>query len=137
VDDYVFHIPHVETFLHGTPDSRILADNTYRYIDVDNHKVVVYCLDDFSRPRINRCVLETTRCTAPHRWAGSIVVMNQIGEYDEPFAQFQDVTLGDLRVAVDYFKSYGSARPSSRDEDELARYVENLVLESRPRKDSV
>lgn len=128
-DDYVFHMPHVRALLGGTPDSRVLADNQYRSIDIDKHTVSINCLDDFSRSRVNQCVLETTRRAAPHRWAGPIVVLNQIGEYDDPLAQFQDVTLADLRIAVDYFKAYGCARrPSSH--EELAA----MARASKPRK---
>lgn len=50
----------------------------------------------------NRCVIELTRGARIHDWRGPLVVMVQQNRYDI----YCDVSLADLRIAVDYFISY-------------------------------
>lgn len=54
----------------------------------------------------NVCVRHTTKGQTPHDWRGPIVVMRQPGTAIDPLF-YEDITAGDLRVAVDYFFSYG------------------------------
>jgi hypothetical protein len=98
-----------------------------------NHTVQFYgrdnWLNDGSKP--NQAALALTDWELPFDWRGNIVVMHYAGLIDkkvkppelvigdisipmptiggevEPFKEFQDVTMADLRIAVDYLMSYG------------------------------
>jgi hypothetical protein len=61
-------------------------------------------LFDGSAPNV--CVRYTTKGQLRHDWRGPIVVMRQPGTAIDPLF-YEDIKAGDLRVAVDYFLSYG------------------------------
>jgi len=73
-----------------------------------SHTVRVICRETFlidgSTPNI--CVRQTTRGKMTHDWRGPIVVMRQPGTAIDPIF-YEDISAADLRVAVDYFLSYG------------------------------
>lgn len=73
-----------------------------------SHTVKVICRETFlidgSTPNI--CVERTTRGKMTHDWRGPIVVMRQPGTNIDP-RFYEDMRAADLRVAVDYFLSYG------------------------------
>lgn len=56
----------------------------------------------------SRRLRRTTKESSPVEGRGEVVVLSQIGRADDPYARYQDVTMGDLRVAVDYFVAYGA-----------------------------
>ncbi|KAL5319640.1 hypothetical protein ACEPPN_012696 [Leptodophora sp. 'Broadleaf-Isolate-01'] len=115
-----------------TVESFNIAKNEVRGYTLD-HTVVLYArdnwLNDGSKP--NQAALSLTDWELPYDWRGNILVMNykglvgknippqtnsgepivlsatQIGGEIEPYQDFQDVTLGDFRIAVDYLSRYG------------------------------
>lgn len=79
-----------------------------------SYTVQVICRDNFlsdgSTPNV--CVRHMTKGKMAHDWRGPIVVMRQPGTaFDLVF--YEDIRAGDLRVAIDYFLSYGSGSQSS------------------------
>jgi hypothetical protein len=92
----------------GHPTERIpIKRNVLRGFNLD-HTVKVAgretSLIDGSKP--NSCIMEITKGKTTHDWRGPIVVLRQPGtEIDPRF--YEDVTAADLRIAVDYFLSYG------------------------------
>ncbi|KAG4438114.1 hypothetical protein IFR05_006394 [Cadophora sp. M221] len=110
-----------------TVESFNIAKNEVRGYTLD-HTVVLYArdnwLNDGSKP--NQAALSLTDWELPYDWRGNILMMNykglvgknissqansgepivlsaiQIGGEMEPYQDFQDVTLGDFRIAVDY-----------------------------------
>jgi len=53
--------------------------------------------------------METSEGKGSVQFKGPLVVLDQIGDASEPHAFFADVTLEDLRIVVDWFKTYGLA----------------------------
>jgi hypothetical protein len=84
-----------------------ITRNALRGFNFD-HTVVVMCRDAFliDGSKRNYCVVATTRGKVAHDWGGPIVVMRQPGTACDT-ELFEDITAGDLRVAVDYFVAYG------------------------------
>ena len=67
-------------------------------------------LIDGSTPNV--CVRHTTKGRMTHDWRGPIVVMRQPGTAVDPLF-YEDIRASDLRVAIDYFLSYGRGLLSS------------------------
>jgi hypothetical protein len=111
-----------------------IAKNEARGFDLD-HTVILHArdnwLNDGSKP--NQAALALTDWELPYDWRGNILIMSYRGmagaEFPvqaapgipdflklllkeeggqlEPYKDYQDVTLADLRTAVDYLSSYG------------------------------
>jgi hypothetical protein len=73
-----------------------------------SHTVKVICRETFliDGSTSNVCVRHTTRGQMTHDWRGPIVAMRQPGTATDPLIH-EDIRAADLRVAVDYFLSYG------------------------------
>lgn len=119
-DDNKFHLPQVETHLGNdkpSPERMIITYNAYRSLEID-HTIIVHVRDNFgsdgSRP--NLCVNETREGKGSFEWRGPLVALHQIGDADDPYTFYKDVTLEDLRIVVDWFKTYGSAPRGMPDE---------------------
>jgi hypothetical protein len=112
-DDNEFHLPQVEAHLgngNPSPERMIIISNVYRSLDID-HTVIVHCRENFgndgSKP--NLCPIETSEGKGSFQWRGPLVALHQIGDASDPYTFYKDVTLEDLRIVVDWFKTYGSA----------------------------
>ena len=109
-----------------------VGKNEVRGYELD-HTVVLHArdnwLNDGSKP--NQAALALTDWKLPYDWRGNILIMSykgmvgknvaaapdvkdalafllqEEGERLEPFQDYQDITLGDLRTAVDYLSRYG------------------------------
>ena len=55
----------------------------------------------------NLAVREATKGRSAGEWHGEVIVLSQIGVPDDPYARYQDITLRDLRIVVDYFLGHG------------------------------
>lgn len=129
-DENEFHIPKVEMHLGNDkpdPERMIITSNDYRSLDID-HTIIIHCRDNFgsdgSRP--NLCAIETSERKGSFQWRGSLVTLHQIGAADDPYTFYKDFTLEDLRIVVDWFKTYGSARDSSRELQDMGFQAINL-----------
>lgn len=73
-----------------------------------NHTVQVICRETFlvDGSTSNVCVRHTTQGQMTHDWRGPIVVMRKPGTAVDPLF-YEDMKAGDLRIAIDYFLSYG------------------------------
>jgi len=89
------------------PESKRIGRSKLRGITF-NYTVNVVCRDAFliDGSKSNDCVTEVTGGLSLHDWRGPIIVTSQVGTDVSPKI-FQDVTARDLRIAVDYFTSYG------------------------------
>jgi hypothetical protein len=111
-DENAFHIPKVEPHLgndNPSPGRMIITSNQYRSLGID-HTVIVHCRDNFrsdgSQPNLS--AIETSEGKSSVQFKGPLLALHQIGDANEPYAFFKDVTLEDLRIVVDWFKTYGS-----------------------------
>ena len=50
---------------------------------------------------------EATKGQSAGEWHGEVVVLSRVMVPDDLYARYQDITLRDLRFAVDYFLGYG------------------------------
>lgn len=109
-----FSEPAINDFL-GFPETNayeafVSTKNEVRGYDLD-HKVVLYgrdnWLNDFSKP--NQAALVLTDWELPYDWRGNLLIMSYtlVEMSRKPVDNFHDVTLGDLRTAVDYLSRYG------------------------------
>jgi hypothetical protein len=145
-DDNSFENPLVKPFLGpawggGSEVSfnrGFVYQNNYRYTELD-HTLVTYCRDTYFQDgsRLNRAIVAATNGKAPMEWKGPIVVLSQDGTPQDPYPIAKDITLGDLRTAVDYFLVYGDPKYQYTPFDEnpdLEAKMDKLKLESKPRK---
>ena len=85
--------------------------NNYRYRELD-HTLISYCWDTYFQDvsRLNHAIVVATDCKAPMEWKGPIAVLSQYSAPQDPYSVGKDITLGDLRIAVDYFLIYGDQK---------------------------
>jgi hypothetical protein len=108
---YPYEYPHIREHLgddKAFPEHKPVTRNVYRGFNLD-HTIDITCRDAFliDGSKINQCIVETTRGAVSHSWSGPIVVMRQPSlAYDPRF--YSDITLADLRTAIDYFIAYGN-----------------------------
>jgi MYND finger len=123
--------PHVQSLL-GTdkpfPEHKPINRNVFRGFDLD-HRVYVVCRETFlvDGSKTNICVAELTRGAMLYDWRGPIVILSMPGT-SIGACMYQDITLSDLRTAVDYFLSYGD-EPI----EDLEALTRSMSLTSRPR----
>lgn len=126
-----------------------MLKNEVRGYSLD-HAVIIYArdnwLNDGSKP--NQAALALTEWQLPYDWRGNMLIMSYEGDINieppthgsgiqgsamaimeeggllEPFKNYQDVTMEDLRSAVDYLNTYG--RETKRgDEHSSLHYIQN------------
>ena len=108
-DDDVWYMPKIRVVLGSDnphPEWKAVQRNAMKAFAL-NHTLQIVCRDAFlvdgSKP--NRSLKEITNGKLGHDWRGPIVVLRQVGLEADPL-YYEDVTLGDLRHAVDYFLWY-------------------------------
>ncbi|KAH0556756.1 hypothetical protein GP486_005453 [Trichoglossum hirsutum] len=120
--DLPYEYSHVDSLL-GTdkpfPERKSITRNIFRGFSLD-HTVKVVCRETFlvDGSKKNICIEELTRGKMLHDWRGPIVILSEPGTAIDPRI-YQDITLSDLRIAVDYFLTYGDYS------------IENLVAGAR------
>ncbi|KAN0080597.1 hypothetical protein V8E54_003801 [Elaphomyces granulatus] len=111
-DENEFELPEVLPFLgpgQPTPGCMICWKNDIRGVERLDHTVMAYIRDNgHNDGSTNNQSVAACAGQTPRLWMGPVVVLNQVGEADEPYSVYQDVTLEDLRHIIDYFVWYGS-----------------------------
>lgn len=112
-DDDDFEVPEVLPFLgpgRTTVERMICWNNHIRQIERFGHTIVAHIRDNGLNDgsRMNQAVIACAGKATEHPWVGPIVVLSQVGDPDEPYSVYQDVTLEDLRHITDFFVWYGS-----------------------------
>lgn len=89
----------------------------YRSLEIDL-TTIAYIRDNFGGDRSgpNLCVNATREGKGSFEWRGRLVALHQIGDAGDLNTFYNGVTLEDLRVVVDWFKTYGSAPRGMPDE---------------------
>lgn len=89
------------------PESKPITRNVLRGFNL-SYTVKVICRGTFliDGSTSNICVQHTTGGQMTHDWRGSLVAMRQPGTAVDPLIH-EDIRAADLRVAIDYFLSYG------------------------------
>ncbi|MCJ1342337.1 hypothetical protein MMC31_000519 [Peltigera leucophlebia] len=82
------------------PVKRFELDHTLNLVCREEHGI--------DGSKLNRCILEMTKDKTPHNWRGPVVALRQVGVGYQPYSVYEDITLADLRHAVDYFLAYGA-----------------------------
>jgi hypothetical protein len=125
-DEYEGALPYEYSHVHsllGTdepfPERKPITRNIFRGFNLD-HTVEVVCRETFliDGSEKNVCVGELTKGAMHHDWRGPIVILSKPGTAMDPRIH-QNITLLDLRIAVDYFLTYGDYS------------IENLVAGTR------
>lgn len=88
------------------PVKRFELDHTLNLVCREEHGI--------DGSKLNRCILEMTKDKTPHNWRGPVVALRQVGVGYQPYSVYEDITLADLRHAVDYFLAYGAGFNNNR-----------------------
>jgi hypothetical protein len=103
-------IPNTSHLLGDVEEQITIPKSTIRGYALD-HTVQLFVRNDYlndgSRP--NQAALALTDWKLPYDWRGPILIISCIRTKDRMdwIENFQDVTLGDLRTAVDHLSHYG------------------------------
>jgi hypothetical protein len=84
-----------------------LSYNNLRFIEIDDTAVILH-LSNYAHAPLNECVLELTKGPPPGTRNGPLMLPSNTGESAADDAAYQDVTLGDFRVAVNDFTYKGA-----------------------------
>lgn len=89
------------------PERKPITRSVHRAFSLD-HTVEVICRDAFlvDGSKTKTSILAATGGLMTHDWRGQILVLSKLTTTWDP-RYYQDVTAADLRVAVDYFVTYG------------------------------
>jgi len=109
-----------------------IGHNIARSIQLD-HTVVTYSRHNLHKPgtATNLSVKEVTKKTASVRWEGSMVVLSKSGPPDDIDGEFQDVTLEDLRITVDYFIAHSQMMDPSSSITEGMEALSNFAMKRK------
>jgi MYND finger len=106
-DGQSFEMPEMSSLLgNDKPDVGRTAVTAHGGVMMD-HTICIHFRDAFLKDGStqNKSIIACTRGAVVHTWNGPFVVMTQPTTNIDP-GVFEDVTLGDLRSAVDYFSRY-------------------------------
>jgi hypothetical protein len=95
-------------------------------------------LNDGSKP--NKAALALTKSNLLHDWRGNILILAHQGQaFDNPYPEYQDSTLADLRSAVDYLTWYGSDSANTRsatDTSNIKKKMEEMTVEETTKEET-